>query len=63
MSGDFGVDVTVPSALQVLREHKDLYLTLVGDADVLKQKLGQLPAQLQQRITILKWLKWMKNLR
>ncbi|MEK7990758.1 MAG: phosphate acyltransferase PlsX [Thiotrichaceae bacterium] len=52
MSGDFGVDVTVPSALQILREHKDLYLTLVGDADVLKQKIGQLPAQLKQRITI-----------
>jgi glycerol-3-phosphate acyltransferase PlsX len=52
MSGDFGVDVTVPAALQILREYKDLYLTLVGDADVLKQKLGDLPAQFAQRITI-----------
>ncbi len=52
MSGDFGVDVTVPAALQILREYKNLYLTLVGDADVLKQKLGKLPVQLAQRITI-----------
>ncbi|WP_353571176.1 phosphate acyltransferase PlsX [Candidatus Albibeggiatoa sp. nov. BB20] len=52
MSGDFGVEVTVPSALQILREYKDLDLTLVGDADVLKQKLGKLPAKLSQRITI-----------
>lgn len=52
MSGDFGVDVTVPAALQILREYKDLYLTLVGDADVLKQKLGDLPARFAQRITI-----------
>lgn len=52
MSGDFGADVTVPAALQILREYKNLNLTLVGDADVLKQKLGQLPADLNQRITV-----------
>ncbi len=40
MGGDFGPSVTVPAALQVLKNHKALHLILVGDQAVLKKELS-----------------------
>ena len=52
MSGDYGIPVVVPAALQILNEYKHLHLTLVGDATTLKHALGSQPAHIQQRISI-----------
>lgn len=52
MSGDHGVSVVVPAALQILKEFKQLHLILVGDAAILKHALGQQPTQLYQRLSI-----------
>ncbi len=40
MGGDHGPSVTVPAALSILRQHKDLRLILVGDENVLRQHLA-----------------------
>ncbi|MCK4608545.1 MAG: phosphate acyltransferase, partial [Gammaproteobacteria bacterium] len=40
MGGDFGVSVTAPAALQVLKKHKNVHLVLVGDEKKLKAQLG-----------------------
>ncbi|MGJ8671023.1 MAG: phosphate acyltransferase PlsX, partial [Oceanococcus sp.] len=41
MSGDFGVDVTVPAAQKALERHEDLELILVGQADALHTALSK----------------------
>jgi glycerol-3-phosphate acyltransferase PlsX len=40
MSGDCGTEVTVPASLNILRQDKDLELLLVGDAEKIKEELG-----------------------
>ncbi len=40
MGGDFGPDVTVPAALQVLQRRDDVRLILVGDREQLERRLG-----------------------
>lgn len=41
MGGDFGPDVTLPAAIQAIRQHSDLRLVLVGDAERLSASLGK----------------------
>lgn len=41
MGGDHGVAVTVPAALNALKDHQDLKLILVGDQDALMRALKQ----------------------
>lgn len=41
MSGDFGIEVTVPAARQALERHADLELILVGQAAALQAALAQ----------------------
>jgi glycerol-3-phosphate acyltransferase PlsX len=53
MSGDYGPDVIIPATLNVLSENDNLHLILVGDEQVLKEKLGTQPANVIQRISIL----------
>lgn len=40
MGGDYGPSVIVPAALQILRQHNDLQLILVGDELLIKQQLA-----------------------
>jgi glycerol-3-phosphate acyltransferase PlsX len=52
MSGDYGPAVIVPAALQVLTEHPNLQLILVGNEAELKKRLGTVPANVVQRLSI-----------
>jgi glycerol-3-phosphate acyltransferase PlsX len=52
MSGDYGPAVIVPAALQVLIEHENLQLILVGNEAELKKRIGTPPANVLQRLSI-----------
>lgn len=52
MSGDFGPDVVIPAAIDVLASNKTVKLILVGDEQQLSQKLQDLNADLNERLTI-----------
>jgi phosphate acyltransferase len=39
MGGDYGLDVVIPASLLALKEDSQLYLTLVGDEQLIKKKL------------------------
>jgi len=52
MGGDFGPEVTVPAALNVLKTHKNLHLILVGDQRILNEYLTTLKATNHPNITI-----------
>lgn len=52
MGGDHGVHVTVPAALQVLREHVNIKIILVGQQDALKQELLKHHAAVSERLVI-----------
>ena len=41
MGGDHGVSVVVPAALEVLDEHDDLHLILVGDQEAIREELAK----------------------
>ena len=41
MGGDHGPDVVIPAAILALKAHPDIHLILVGDQDVLTEKLRQ----------------------
>jgi len=51
MGGDYGIDVTVPAAILALQRHSDLQLMLVGDQELLHQKLTTL-AYTSERLII-----------
>ena len=50
MGGDIGPDVVIPSAIDSLTTYPELELILVGDADVLAEKLKPYPTN--SRISI-----------
>ena len=52
MSGDYGPQVIVPAALQILSEIDDLHLILVGDEIILKQQVGHQSVSIEQRLSI-----------
>ncbi len=52
MGGDHGLDVTVPASLDCLKDNPDLMLILVGDEDLLKQRLAQALVDYQGRLSI-----------
>lgn len=52
MGGDYGPSVTVPAALQVLSEHENLSLILVGDQEVLRSQLASLKAKATNNLII-----------
>jgi glycerol-3-phosphate acyltransferase PlsX len=52
MSGDYGIPVVVPAALQVLSQETELQIILVGDRDLLTQAVGQQPVHILQRLSI-----------
>ena len=52
MGGDYGPEVTIPAALDCLKNNPDLKLILVGDEAVIKQLLPQELADYQDRLTI-----------
>lgn len=54
MGGDFGVDVSIPSARACLEQNPNLYLTLVGDEKAIKDSLDRLRvgAEINRRIEI-----------
>ncbi len=41
MGGDIGIDVTVPAVLDILKEHKDIQITLVGNEAEIKACLAK----------------------
>lgn len=43
MGGDFGIEVTVPAALEALRQHRHLEIILVGRQEALEEALAQHP--------------------
>jgi glycerol-3-phosphate acyltransferase PlsX len=52
MGGDHGIPVVIPAALQILQEHPDLHLILVGDQPSLEKKLAQEQASNHPRVRI-----------
>ncbi|MEH6582153.1 MAG: phosphate acyltransferase PlsX [Halioglobus sp.] len=52
MSGDSGLRVTLPAALQVLQAHSLGHLHLVGDEKLLTTALAQWPEDLRARVTL-----------
>ncbi|KXW56793.1 phosphate acyltransferase PlsX [Ferrovum sp. PN-J185] len=52
MGGDVGVEVTVPAALELLDIDPDVNLILVGDRDVILNKLKQLRFHSSPRLTV-----------
>jgi len=52
MSGDHGLKVVIPAALQTLSKNPNLQLILVGDETAIKKGLHRQPANILQRISI-----------
>ena len=52
MGGDHGPGVTVPSALHVLKEHKNLKIILVGQQDALEAELSKLGKTPDERLML-----------
>ncbi len=52
MSGDYGLEVTVPAALNVLQRELNLHLILVGDPDGLQKQLSLHKSCKQDRLRI-----------
>ena len=52
MSGDHGLKVVIPAALQTLSNYPSLQLILVGDEAAIKKGLHKQPANILQRISI-----------
>ena len=50
MSGDHGLDVTVPAAISAITEYNDLHLLLVGDSSLIEKKLSSLDIDTRQRL-------------
>lgn len=52
MGGDFGFSVTVPAALQAIKKHPSLTLTLVGDEQAIKEWFSTHSCDIPARIII-----------
>lgn len=52
MGGDHGPSITVPASLQVLAEHPDLHMHLVGDDALIEPLLARAPAALRARLQV-----------
>jgi glycerol-3-phosphate acyltransferase PlsX len=52
MGGDIGLAVTVPAALNILKEYPRLHIMLVGDGDAIKSYLTNYAENIRRRITI-----------
>jgi len=52
MSGDFGLEVTVPAVIEILKEYKQLNIILVGDRALIEERLNQYPESLRKQISI-----------
>lgn len=53
MGGDIGPSVTVPAAVESVREHNDLNLILVGDEQVIRAELSRLGTSESERMSVL----------
>lgn len=52
MGGDIGPDAVVPAAVKVLRRHSDIRIILVGQEQVLEQKVAEFDGELSARLLI-----------
>ena len=52
MGGDIGLDVTVPAAVNILKEYNQLKIILVGDQDAIEKKLEKCPVSVCQQIKV-----------
>jgi len=52
MGGDHGLSVVVPAALQALKKHDDIILTLVGDEAKIHAQLEELSAEANERLLV-----------
>lgn len=52
MGGDFGPEVVVPAAAQVVKKRKDVHIILVGDKDKIRACADQTGVSLDERIEI-----------
>ena len=50
MSGDRGLDVTLPAAISTIAEYDDLHLLLVGDSRLIETKLATVDMATKQRL-------------
>ena len=50
MSGDHGLDVTLPAAVAAISEYDDLHLLLVGDRSLIETKIATLDIDTRQRL-------------
>jgi len=53
MGGDGGVELTVPAALQALKNNPDLHLCLVGDENRIHPLLSEISSELNSRISLI----------
>lgn len=53
MGGDFGVSVTVPACLDILKEYQDCQIILVGEPDLIEAALSSAASELRSRIRVL----------
>ncbi len=52
MGGDFGLDVTIPAAVDILKDFVHLKIILVGEQSAIEKKLEDCPAAIRQQIII-----------
>jgi glycerol-3-phosphate acyltransferase PlsX len=53
MGGDFGISVTVPACLDILKEYEDCQIILVGKPDLIEAALSTAASELRSRIRVL----------
>ncbi len=52
MSGDHGLDITVPAAMDILKETRDIHLILVGDVRKIEGRVARLGLSDDRRLSI-----------
>lgn len=52
MGGDFGLDVTIPAVIEILKEYNHLQIILVGDQASIESRLEQYPEPVRQKILV-----------
>lgn len=52
MSGDNGLEATIPASILFLKEHEDTALILVGDEDLIKVELDKYKQKISDRLSI-----------
>ncbi len=52
MGGDFGLDVTIPATLDILKDYPQLKIILVGEQNTIEKKLETCPSTIRSQIIV-----------